>query len=421
MDKKHSVAFYTLGCKLNQAETEDIAGRLAKSGYVITGLDKADICILNTCTVTHIADRKARHMIRMIRKQNPEALIIAAGCYVQRAAGELSRAGADITIDNTEKSTIPEIINKEYPVQDNNHSDDNHRDSHARIRSFIKVQDGCCHFCSYCIVPYVREREYCLAAENIISKITGRIRQGYKEVVLTGTEIGRYRDNDTDIVKLTSQILDRTSVERLHLSSLQPQEISGELLELWTDKRLSKHFHLALQSGSDTVLKRMRREYNTDKYLEAVSLIRRYIPDAAITTDIMVGFPGESESEFDDSYNFCHSIGFAGIHVFSYSPRPGTDAAMMMEQVEAKTKKLRSNRMLALARDGGDNYRRKYLGKTMDILFENEVTTGSGLYSGLSENYIRVFSRSTVPVSGSIKTVRLISLYHHDVRGDIVE
>jgi threonylcarbamoyladenosine tRNA methylthiotransferase MtaB len=419
MEEHPSVAFYTLGCKLNQAETEDISRRLTKSGYVITGLDNADICILNTCTVTHIADRKARHMIRMIRKQNPEALIIAAGCYAQRAASELRRAGADITVDNDRKVEIPEIIGKEYPVHDSFKT--GHGGSHDRIRSFVKIQDGCRHFCSYCIVPYVREREYCLSAENIISTIIDRIGQGYKEVVLTGTEIGRYRDNNINIAELTSQILDRTSVERLHLSSLQPQEISQGLLELWEDNRLSKHFHLALQSGSDTVLKRMRREYNTDNYLEAVSLIRRYVLDAAVTTDIMVGFPGESEKEFEDSYNFCRRIGFSGMHVFSYSPRPGTDAAGMTGQVDARIKKARSNRMLVMARDSGDNYRRKYLGKTMNILFENEVTPGSGFYSGLSENYIRVFSQSNISISGSIKKVKLIRLYHHDVLGDVAE
>jgi threonylcarbamoyladenosine tRNA methylthiotransferase MtaB len=419
MEEHPSVAFYTLGCKLNQAETEDISRRLTKSGYVITGLDNADICILNTCTVTHIADRKARHMIRMIRKQNPEALIIAAGCYAQRAASELRRAGADITVDNDRKVEIPEIIGKEYPVHDSFKT--GHGGSHDRIRSFVKIQDGCRHFCSYCIVPYVREREYCLSAENIISTIIDRIGQGYKEVVLTGTEIGRYRDNNINIAELTSQILDRTSVERLHLSSLQPQEISQGLLELWEDNRLSKHFHLALQSGSDTVLKRMRREYNTDNYLKAVSLIRRYVLDAAVTTDIMVGFPGESEKEFEDSYNFCRRIGFSGMHVFSYSPRPGTDAAGMTGQVDARIKKARSNRMLVMARDSGDNYCRKYLGKTMNILFENEVTPGSGFYSGLSENYIRVFSQSNISISGSIKKVKLIRLYHHDVFGDVAE
>jgi threonylcarbamoyladenosine tRNA methylthiotransferase MtaB len=419
MEEHPSVAFYTLGCKLNQAETEDTSRRLTKSGYVITGLDNADICILNTCTVTHIADRKARHMIRMIRKQNPEALIIAAGCYAQRAASELRRAGADITVDNDRKVEIPEIIGKEYPVHDSFKT--GHGGSHDRIRSFVKIQDGCRHFCSYCIVPYVREREYCLSAENIISTIIDRIGQGYKEVVLTGTEIGRYRDNNINIAELTSQILDRTSVERLHLSSLQPQEISQGLLELWEDNRLSKHFHLALQSGSDTVLKRMRREYNTDNYLKAVSLIRRYVLDAAVTTDIMVGFPGESEKEFEDSYNFCRRIGFSGMHVFSYSPRPGTDAAGMTGQVDARIKKARSNRMLVMARDSGDNYRRKYLGKTMNILFENEVTPGSGFYSGLSENYIRVFSQSNISISGSIKKVKLIRLYHHDVLGDVAE
>jgi threonylcarbamoyladenosine tRNA methylthiotransferase MtaB len=421
MRKKQSVAVYTLGCKLNQAETEEISRKLIKSGYSITDWDKADICILNTCTVTHIADRKARHMVRMMRKQNPKSLIVATGCYVQRAAEDLIKAGADMVIDNSHKSGIPELINKERPVNSSINDINNNDHSPSRVRSFIKIQDGCRHFCTYCIVPYVRQMEYCIPVEEVINTVTDRVSQGYKEVVLTGTEIGRYRDNDIDIAGLTAKILGITELERLHLSSLQPQGISGELLSLWSDARLSRHFHLALQSGSDTVLNRMRREYNTDKYQEAVSQIRQYLPDAAITTDIMVGFPGESDEEFEDSYNFCSNTGFAGIHVFSYSPRPGTGAAKMPEQVDDKIKKSRSRRMLALAKESADDCRRGYLGKTMQILFENEVAPGSGLYSGLSENYIRVFAKSRVPLTGSMVPVKLIRLYHHDVRGEIVK
>ena len=293
-------------------------------------------------------------------------------------------------------------------------------DWEKRIRSFIKIQDGCRHFCTYCIVPLVRQAEYCLPVEEIISAIEDRIAAGYKEVVLTGTEIGRYRDGTVNLTRLISQILDRTALERLHLSSLQPQEISPDLLRLWKDGRLSRHFHLALQSGSDTVLKRMHREYDTAGYRHAVSTIRNYLPEAAITTDIMVGFPGESELEFQESHDFCRDTGFAGMHVFSYSPRPGTAAAGMLGQVDDKIKKLRSRRMLDLSRRSARDYRNGYLGKTLRVLFENEVAPGSNMYSGLSENYIRVFAGSASAVAGAILPVKLIRHYYQDVMGEVV-
>jgi threonylcarbamoyladenosine tRNA methylthiotransferase MtaB len=418
MPKNKTVAFYTLGCKLNQAETENLTWQFIKSGYSIAEAEKADIFVLNTCTVTHVADRKARHMIRMIRRINPRAVIVAAGCYAQRASAELLTAGADIAVDNKDKNDILRIINYKFDQSERGMAEN--PGEPPRVRSFIKIQDGCQHFCSYCIVPLVRRDEFCLPEPEIINVVKDRIAQGYKEVVLTGTEIGRYRDNSLDLAGLISRILNSTGLERLHLSSLQPQEISEELLQLWQDKRLSQHFHLALQSGSDAVLNRMHREYDTGRYLNAVSLLRRYIPDVAITTDIIAGFPGESEQEFEESYNFCRDTGFAGMHVFSYSPRPGTEAAGLPGQVDEKVKKLRSDRMLALSRNGARDYRDKYLGKTMSVLFENEVTPGSGMYSGLSENYIRVFARSSTFITGSILPVIINRHYHQDVRGEVI-
>jgi threonylcarbamoyladenosine tRNA methylthiotransferase MtaB len=421
MKKNPSVAFYTLGCKLNQAETEEIYRELIKSGYSIADLDKADICIINTCTVTHIADRKARHMVRLTRKQNPQALIIAAGCYAERAAGELAKSGADMVIGNNGKRSIPEILSKKLTLSDKAGGEKALTSRSSRVRSFIKIQDGCRHFCSYCIVPFVRRAESCVSVEEVINTVKDRVARGYKEVVLTGTEIGRYRDDKVDIAGLAAEILERTELERLHLSSLQPRDITEKLLALWSDARLSRHFHLALQSGSDTVLQRMNREYDTGKYREAVLKIRKQLPDTAITTDIMVGFPGESEQEFEDSYNFCKSIGFAAMHVFSYSARQGTEAAGMKGQVDDRIKKQRSRRMLALSHESADAYRLNYLGGIMNVLFETEVTLGSGLYTGLSENYIRVFAESEASINGSIVPVRFTRLYHHDVRGEIVK
>src|SRR4030042_1688011 len=252
----------------------------------------------------------------------------------------------------------------------------------SRVRSFIKIQDGCNDSCAYCIVPRVRRSEHCLSAADVVNAVKARVSAGYKEVVLTGTKIGSYRHNGADLIHLIEQILMNTDVERLHPSSVQPQEISPELLSLWQNPRLCRHFHLALQSGSDSVLERMRRHYSIDDYKRAVSLIRKTVPDVSITTDIMVGFPGESIEEFEESYRFCKEIDFADIHVFSYSPRQGTLAASMPEQVSDKLKNDRSERMLRLAKESARKFYERFLGRDLMVLLENEVAPGSGIYSG---------------------------------------
>jgi threonylcarbamoyladenosine tRNA methylthiotransferase MtaB len=427
------VAFYTLGCKLNQAETESLVGQFSRSGFqIVSPNDLADIYIANTCTVTHIADRKSRHWLRLARRRNPQALIIATGCYVQRSRQVLAPL-ADFVVDNTEKENLLALIQAlslegrgfgEGPIEQSQvHA------ATVRTRSLIKIQDGCHGPCTYCIVPEVRPREYSLPSSQIIDEVKQKVAQGYKEVVLTGTKVGSYKDaapsasegSSTDLRHLVQRILDDTDIERLRLSSLQPSEISSELLALWQDERLCRHLHLALQSGSETVLQRMKRSYSLDQYQRTMNLIKEKILGAAVTTDIMVGFPGESDEEFEQSYSFCQQAGFANIHVFPFSPRPETTAARMPNQIKDKVKQEHNQRMLELSRSSRRRFCEQFLRQIMPVLWEQETRPGSGIYSGLTSNYIRVFARSEKPLSNEITPVRLVELHNQGIRGQIVD
>ncbi len=441
------VAFYTLGCKLNQAETESLADQFREAGYQLVAPDDvADIYIANTCTVTHVADRKSRHWLRQAKRRNAGALVIATGCYAQRAPQELAPI-ADSVVDNEEKEHLLEIVRGlslraqiPSPFKGEGRGEGEMRQSHApcqvrgdvgrgsfiplngisRIRSLIKIQDGCRSPCAYCIVPRVRACEYSLPASQIIDEVKLKVSLGYKEVVLTGTKIGCYRDNSIDLRGLIERILHDTDIERLRLSSLQPQEISAQFLALWQDKRLCRHLHLALQSGSDGVLQRMKRCYSLDDYQRAIDLIRGAIPGVAITTDVMVGFPGESDEEFEQSCHFCQQAGFANIHVFPFSLRPGTLAARMPQQIDEKVKKERKQRMLELAQKCRHSFHEQFLGQVMPVLWEKETSLGSGIYSGLTDNYIRVFTRSHEPLTNKIAPVKLVGFHNQGMWGELV-
>ena len=426
------IAFYTLGCKLNQAETESLVGQFGRSGFeIVSPNDMADIYIANTCTVTHIADRKSRHWLRLARRRNPHALIIATGCYAQRSRQELGPL-ADIVIHNKEKQHLLEVVTSlslpklSFSLErtPSRHSGRSEAISAiapgARTRSLIKIQDGCHGPCTYCIVPKVRPREYSLPASQIIEEVRQKVAFGYREVVLTGTKVGSYKDDATDLRHFVQRILDDTGIQRLHLSSLQPSEVSSELLALWQDERLCRHFHLALQSGSETVLHRMKRTYSLGQYQTTMDLIRREVGDAAITTDIMVGFPGESDEEFEQSYSFCQQAGFANIHVFPFSPRPETAAAIMPGQIEDKVKQERNQRMLELSQSSRRRFYEQFLGQTMPVLWEKEASPGSGIYSGLTSNYIRVLAHSEKPLSNEITPARLVALGNQGIQGEIV-
>jgi threonylcarbamoyladenosine tRNA methylthiotransferase MtaB len=416
------VAIDTLGCKLNQAESEILAGQLHASGYrIVPAEGEADIYILNTCTVTHVADRKSRHMLRMAHRQNPQARIIVMGCYAQRAVKELEDIeGVSLVVNNSQKTDLIKLLDTITGREQFEGSNQGFYESgkHNRTRTFIKAQDGCDSFCTYCIVPLVRGREVSLPPEQIIEQIKGRVSHGYKETVLTGTEIGRYQYNSLDLTHLLERILSETAIPRLRMSSLQPQEISIELLRLWENRRLCRHFHLSLQSGSDGVLQRMNRRYSVRDYEKTVWLIRSEIPDVAITTDIIVGFPGETQAEFGESLEFCGKMEFARMHVFPYSAREGTRAAQMSGRLEPQLKKQRMDAMLLLAKSSMLEFNQKFLGRTLPVLFEQKA---GPLWSGVTDNYIKVYAKSVTPLTNLISPVCLVNLREDGVQGTLQE
>ncbi len=425
VSKEHEiirVALDSLGCKLNQAETELLARQFTEAGYrLVSPADGADVYILNTCTVTHIADRKSRHLLRLAHRRNPDALLVAIGCYAQRAPRELAQVeGVSLVLGNDEKPQLLRLLeeagclSKPLPVQRD--SIISHYNS-FRTRAFIKVQDGCNSFCSYCIVPIVRGREKSTSVDQVVTEVRHRVGEGYKEVVLTGTEIGSYNCDGVNLKGLLEHILTETDVTRLRLSSLQPQEISPELIGLWRDERLCRHFHLSLQSGSDEVLSRMKRRYSTSDYQRSVSLIRALVPEAAITTDIIVGFPGETEAEFEESYRFCQQMEFARIHVFPYSPRQETQAAQMPGQVGDRAKKQRSPKIRALAEESIHNFSQRFLGRSMPVLWEKQA---NGIWSGHTDNYIKVYTKSNKDLTNKLLPVKLVEVRGDGVWGEVV-
>ncbi|MFH1639066.1 MAG: tRNA (N(6)-L-threonylcarbamoyladenosine(37)-C(2))-methylthiotransferase MtaB [Chloroflexota bacterium] len=413
------VAIDTLGCKLNQAESGLIARKLMSAGYrLVSPSDEADVYILNSCTVTHIADRKSRQALSAVHRRNPDALIIATGCYAERAPHALSRIdGVSVVVGNAGKENLVALLDEYFTgsdcMADNSRSDL----LTLRTRAFVKIQDGCNNSCAYCIVPYVRGRAQSLPACRIVAGVKELIAAGYQEIVLTGTEIGSYGDEGVSLQGLVARILRETRVVRLRLSSLQPQEITPELIKLWQDSRLCRHFHLSLQSGSEAVLRRMKRRYTTGDYKQAVSLIKAQLPGAAVTTDVIIGFPGETEAEFAESFCFCRRMPFARIHVFPYSVRPGTEAAGMTRQVGAAVKKERSRQMLTLSRECALNFRRQFIGEVMPVLWEQ--TSGAGIWSGLTDNYIKVYIKRDADLANRLTEVRLGRIYRDGVWGEI--
>lgn len=347
--------------------------------------------------------------MRQAHRRNPDALVVATGCYARRARQELTHIeGVNLVTGNNEKKhLLPLIIEADHQ----GHTTSAGKKAGTplppvlRTRTFVKVQDGCDTPCSYCIVPLVRGKETSLPASEIIDEVGDRAAEGYQEVVLTGTKIGTYHDNGLELKGLLERILAETDVNRLRLSSLQPKEISPGLLGLWADDRLCPHFHLSLQNGSDSVLARMRRRYDTTEYEQTVSLIRRSVPDAAITTDIIVGFPGETDDEFEESYRFCQRMEFARIHVFPFSARSGTEAAQMPGQIDSRMKKKRSDSMLTLAEESARNFRQHFSGRTMTVLWEQR--TGDYIWSGVTGNYIRVFTESREDLNNRLMPVKL--------------
>ena len=413
-----TIALQTVGCKLNQAETDSLAREFLKAGYqVVPPHYAADIYVLNTCTVTHIADRKCRKLLRLAQRRNPHTLVVATGCYAQRAPEELARIeGLGAVVDNRDKERLVAIVRENFIKHEESGIHDTIRSALNRTRPLVRIQEGCSHPCSFCIVPRVRGPERSRPRPEIITEIKERVAEGHKEVVLTGTRIGSY-GHDGGLKDLVKEVLDVTGVPRLRLSSLEPSDLTPDLLSLWKDKRLCPHIHLPLQSGSDSVLERMGRAYNTSEYLQAVSLAQEAIPDLALTTDIMVGFPRESEEAFNESHRLCENIGFARTHVFTYSARPGTKAVRIGDTIDDDTKKRRSRSMLELARRSSWRFQKGFLGRTMTVLWEG---TREGIWYGLTDNYIRVFLPATEFLGTKLLPVKLVSRTEKGIWGELV-
>ena len=423
------VRFVTLGCKVNQYETNAMAQKFLEKGYqIIEEITpenediKPDICIINTCTVTNMSDRKSRQMLRRMKEKNQSTIVVAVGCYAQVAKNELAKIPEiDLVLGNNEKVEIVKYV-EEYI---NNHINNVELDDvmyskefsdfgdvtyTEKTRAVIKIQDGCDRFCSYCIIPYARGRVRSRKPENIISEITQIASKGIKEVVITGIHIASYgkdfamsKDSKLTnyrLIDLLEEINEIQGIQRIRLGSIEPLLITVEFVErLKKLEKICHHFHLSLQSGCDETLKRMNRRYTTEQFKEIVRLLRNAYSDVNLTTDIIVGFPGETDEEFNKTYQFLKEIKFYKMHIFKYSPRKGTKAAVMPNQINGDIKEERSKKLIELSDRNEIEYNKSYIGKNVEVLFEEEK---DGMYKGHTQNYIMVYCQSKEKLDNKI-------------------
>ena len=424
-----TVAIQTHGCKLNQADSEALARSFTKAGYrVVARTSGADVIVVNSCTVTAAADAKARQALRAARRSSGDAVVVATGCYAQRAAGDLAgMEEVSLVVGNTEKSGLVEQVSQALAarkpgapllgatsyIAGQRGDVAESKPARGRNRSMVKIQEGCNQVCAYCIVPKVRGRERSIPVAAVVKQVKRAVDRGCREVVLTGTQLGSYGFDleGPTLTTLIRSVLADTSVARLRVSSLQPQEINCELLGLWSNPRLMPHFHMPLQSGSDRILQLMRRRYDTDRFAQAVELVRRLVPDAGITSDLIVGFPGEGEAEFPVSRDFVRQQGFSDMHLFPYSPRPGTSAVYLGGQVPAPQKKARANEMAQVALEGFKDFRLRQLGTSRYVLWESaRGPAEQPVWTGLTDNYLRVTTQDHRDLGNLVTQVKLQEL-----------
>ena len=399
------VALHNLGCKVNAYETEAMQELLEQHGYEIVPFKEgADVYIINTCTVTNMADRKSRQMLHRARKMNPGAIVVACGCYVQAKRDEIDEC-IDIVVGNNRKKDIIEILREHEAMQEGVQKelvDINHINEYEELhlsrtaehtRAYIKVQDGCNQFCSYCIIPYARGRVRSRSHDSVIREVEELARNGYKEVVLTGIHLSSYGvDTGDDLLSLILSIHEIEGIRRIRLGSLEPRIITEEFAKTIAGlPKMCPHFHLSLQSGCDATLKRMNRRYTSEEYYEKCVLLRKYFDNPALTTDVIVGFPGETEEEFAQSKAFIDKVDFYETHVFKYSKRAGTRAAQMEEHVPESVKTIRSNELLELTRRKQASYEEALIGTTQEVLMEEEmVCQGEKYQVGHTKEYVKI-------------------------------
>ena len=414
-----TAALHNLGCKVNSYETEAMQQLLEEAGYEIVSFhEKADVYIINTCSVTNIADRKSRQMLHRAKKQNPEAVVVAAGCYVQSAAEELKAdLAVDVIIGNNKKQDLVPILEEYFKdrtdsshVIEINETHEYERLSIHKIadhtRAFLKVQDGCNQFCSYCIIPYTRGRVRSRRPEEVVAEVRELAAAGYQEVVLTGIHLSSYgvdfkEEENENLLSLIRQVHEVDGIRRIRLGSLEPRIITDDFAKaLASMPKFCPHFHLSLQSGCDETLKRMNRHYTTEEYAAGCDILRRYFDNPAITTDVIVGFPGETEEEFEATKAFLERIGFYEMHIFKYSRRAGTRADRMPEQVPEQIKNVRSEALLLLEKQMSKAYRENFLGKKKTVLLEEKTEIGGRAYMiGHTMEYVK----AVVPYADDLK------------------
>lgn len=429
-----TVAFMTLGCKVNQYETEAMIELFLSSGYKIVEYEQiADVYIINTCTVTNFGDKKSRQAIRKAKKNNPNSIVIVVGCYSQVASEEIEKIdGVNIILGTKDRIKIVEILegyqkekgilNKVENITKNHEFEKLHLDNmQNRTRAYLKIQDGCNQFCTYCIIPYARGPIRSRLPEDIVLEVNNLVSKGFKEVVLTGIHVASYgKDlNDMNLVKIITMIDQIDGLERIRFSSIEPNIITDEFLDGLTKlNKVCNHIHLSLQSGCDDILKKMNRHYTTEQYYQSVLKLKQCIKDIAITTDIIVGFPGESERNFYDTCEFVKTIGFSKIHIFPYSAKKGTKAATMQNQIDSLTKNNRVKELSKIEEQMRFTFLNSHKFKKVKVLFETEVK--ENIFEGYTTNYIKVKSNSQYDIKNKIYDVNINEIKNEYAKGEIL-
>lgn len=426
-------ALHNLGCKVNAYETEAMQHLLEEAGYeIVPFTQKADVYVINTCSVTNMADRKSRQMLHKAKKNNPDSIVVAAGCYVQTSEKEvLNDLSVDIVIGNDRKHDLVRLL-EEYSLDSVNDTVDDINDgkhdfeelfidqTKEHTRAFIKVQDGCNQFCSYCIIPYARGRVRSRRFENVIAEVERLAANGFKEVVLTGIHLSSYGvdfEEATGLLELIQAVNAVKGIERIRLGSLEPKIVTEHFAsELSKLDKICPHFHLSLQSGCDSTLKRMNRKYTTKEYERGCELLRKYFVHPAITTDVIVGFPGETEEEFEQTKAYLEHIHFYEMHIFKYSKRKGTRAAVMPDQIDEQIKAARSEKLIALGHDMSKEFRKFYIGKNEEVLFEEKAVIGDKEYFvGYTKEYVKVAKETDENLENQIVSGRISGMLTDEI------
>lgn len=426
-------ALHNLGCKVNAYETEAMQHLLEEAGYeIVPFTQKADVYVINTCSVTNMADRKSRQMLHKAKKNNPDSIVVAAGCYVQTSEKEvLNDLSVDIVIGNDRKHDLVRLL-EEYSMDSVNDTVDDINDgkhdfeelfidqTKEHTRAFIKVQDGCNQFCSYCIIPYARGRVRSRRFENVIAEVERLAANGFKEVVLTGIHLSSYGvdfEEATGLLELIQAVNAVKGIERIRLGSLEPKIVTEHFAsELSKLDKICPHFHLSLQSGCDATLKRMNRKYTTKEYERGCELLRKYFVHPAITTDVIVGFPGETEEEFEQTEAYLEHIHFYEMHIFKYSKRKGTRAAVMPDQIDEQIKAARSEKLIALGHDMSKEFRKFYIGKNEEALFEEKAVIGDKEYFvGYTKEYVKVAKKTAENLENQIVSGRISGMLTDEI------